>query len=540
MSRVAARVARSGRAAAGAARILCGAVVLILAGCASTPLPPVDGIATHAIKADASSVLGQALEEAKLPAGMSGFRPIAEGQYDLDARITLINNAKVSVDYQTYLLTDDTTGRLVLRSLRDAAARGVRVRLLVDDFYTKGEDPLFLGLAAYPNAEVRLFNPFLSGRDTSLGRYLALAGDFKRLNHRMHNKMMTVDGVMAVAGGRNTADEYFFRNGTANFIDFDLLITGDLVNHLGELFDMYWNSDEVIPVAVAAHSDQSKAALRQTFDALVSAEHAPPVVVPSGPDLFKQLPFSETLATHHMQWIAAPATAHADSPLKASMTLADSPAAEDTVRRRAMALLPQAHSEVIMFSPYFIPGDEGIAEFKQLRERGVQIKVITNSLPTSDEPLVNVGYEYYRTPLLQMGAQVYELSSSRLERIPFMQRALRRSKGQLHAKMGFMDREVVLIGSMNMDPRSAKINTELGMAVHSPALAHMILDVYQVDHLEGTYQVTLKADGVTPEWTSIGADGKPNSVPSDEEPDSNWWERLQLKVQHFIVGDDLL
>jgi putative cardiolipin synthase len=121
-----------------------------------------------------------------------------------------------------------------------------------------------------------------------------------------------------------------------------------------------------------------------------------------------------------------------------------------------------------------------------------------------------------------------------------MQRALRRSKGQLHAKMGFIDREFVLIGSMNMDPRSAKINTELGISVHSPELARMILEVYQVDHLEGTYQVTLKADGVTPQWTSIGPDGKPNSAPFDDEPDSNWWERLQLKMQHFIVGDDLL
>ncbi len=534
------QVSSTARAMAAALRIGCCAIVLVLAGCASTPLPPVDGVASHALKTDSSSVLGQALEEARLPAGMSGFRPLAEGQYDLDARITLINQARVSIDYQTYLLTDDSTGRLILRSLRDAAMRGVRVRLLVDDFYTKGEDALFLGLAAYPNVEVRLFNPFLSGRDTSLGRYLALAGDFRRLNHRMHNKMMTVDGVMAVAGGRNTADEYFFRNGTANFIDFDLLITGDLVNHLGELFDMYWNSEQVIPVAVAARTSQTPVALRQAFDALVAPENAPPVVVPSGPDLFKQLPFSQTLATHQMQWIAAPATAHADSPLKASLSLADSAAAEDTVRRRAMALLPSAHHEIIMFSPYFIPGDEGLAEFKQLRQHGVEIKVITNSLPTSDEPLVNVGYEYYRTPLLQMGAQVYELSSSRLEHIPFMQRALRSSKGQLHAKMGFIDREFVLIGSMNMDPRSAKINTELGMSVHSPDLARMILSVYQVDHLEGTYQVTLKADGVTPQWTSIGADGRPNGAPFDDEPDSNWWERLQLKVQHFIVGDDLL
>jgi putative cardiolipin synthase len=530
------RLARLGRYVG-----LLGALVTAahLAGCASTTLPVVSSTPSHTLKADSDSTLGRAAEEAHLPPGMSGFRPMAQGLIDLDARLTLIANAQISIDYQTYLLTDDRTGRLILRSLRDAAARGVRVRVLVDDFYAKGEDPLFLGLSAYPNAEVRLFNPFLSGRDNGLARNVTLASDFKRLNHRMHNKMMVVDGVMAVAGGRNTADEYFFRNETANFIDFDLLITGDLVNHLGELFDMYWNSQQVLPVTAVAHSDQSPEDTRRIFDGLVSAANAPAPEVPPDPDLFHMQPVSVLLPEHQMQWLVAPATAHADSPLKASLTLADTPEAEDTVRRRAMALLPQTKRELIMFSPYFIPGDAGIEEFKALRAQGVDIKVITNSLPTSDEPLVNVGYEHYRLPLLQMGAEVYELSSTRLTHLDFMRHALNRSKGQLHAKMGFMDREVVLIGSMNMDPRSAKINTELGISVHSPELAKMILDVYQVDHLEGTYQVTLAADGKTIEWTTIGPGGVRGAT-QDEEPDSDIWQRMELDIQHFFVGDDLL
>lgn len=506
-----------------------------LAGCA-TALPQVERVPTKSLKADPSSVLGAAAHDAMLAPGLSGFRPMPQGAIALDARLALIENAQVSVDLQTYLLGNDATGRLILRSLRDAALRGVRVRLLLDDFYTSGMDRLLLGLQAYPNVEIRLFNPFVSGRNGSLPRMVAFAGSFERLNHRMHNKLLTADAVMAIAGGRNTADEYFFRGAQSNFVDFDLLITGELVNHLGELFDMYWNSEQVFPIVSVAKTSATKEDLRRAFDASVGGPDTPRPPLPE-PDLYGKAPVSVTLAQHQMEFVAALASAHADSPLKASPTQSGSEEASDTVRRRAMALLPTTKSELIMFSPYFIPGEPGLEEFRALRERGVRIRIITNSLPTNDEPLVSVGYAAYRVPLLQMGAELFELSSTRLGHIPFMQRVLGQSKGQLHAKMGFIDREVVLIGSMNMDPRSANLNTELGVLVRSPELAKMILDVYKIDHLEGVYQVKLKPDGKTVTWSYQGADGEETV---DQEPDLDTWARVRLYFQYLFVSDELL
>ncbi len=176
-------------------------------------------------------------------------------------------------------------------------------------------------------------------------------------------------------------------------------------------------------------------------------------------------------------------------------------------------------------------------QFRELRERGVAIRVITNALPTNDEPLVGVGYAAYRVPLLQSGAQIYELSSERLGRVPFMHKVLGQSKGQLHAKMGFIDRELVLVGSMNMDPRSANLNTELGILVHSPELAKMIMDVYQIHRKEGVYEVKLKPDGTTLTWVSEDEDG---IKVVDEEPNSDAWQRFGLFFQRLFVSDELL
>ena len=183
------------------------------------------------------------------------------GAYSLDARIQLARRAKHSLDVQYYLIQNDATGRLLLRNLRDAALRGVRVRLLVDDLYTSGGDPLFIGLTAFPNVEVRLFNPFCCGRDSLLAKYTASLADFGRLNHRMHNKLFIADGAIVVAGGRNIADEYFMRSMTDNFVDMDAFIVGAVVPQLARIFDTYWNSPQVYPAqSDHPHRPRSRAA----------------------------------------------------------------------------------------------------------------------------------------------------------------------------------------------------------------------------------------------------------------------------------------
>jgi putative cardiolipin synthase len=183
-----------------------------------------------------------------IPSEASAAWPLPQAAFALDARLTAVAHATRSIDVQTYLLADDGIGRLMLHELARAASRGVRVRLLLDDLYTVDLDPLVLGLAAYPNVEVRIFNPFVTGRTSSVGRLLALAGDFRRLDHRMHNKLIVADGQLTIVGGRNLADEYFLRGKTGNFFDIDLLLIGSVVASLSASFDLYWNSDEAYDI----------------------------------------------------------------------------------------------------------------------------------------------------------------------------------------------------------------------------------------------------------------------------------------------------
>src|SRR5438093_13730863 len=191
------------------------------------------------------------------------------GVYALDTRIQLARRARHSLDRQYYLIQNDATGRLLLRNVRDAALRGVRVRLLVDDLYTSGGDPLFIGISAFPNVEVRLFNPFCCGRESLLNKYTASLADFGRLNHRMHNKLFIADGAMVVAGGRNIADEYFMRSASENFVDMDAFVVGAVVRELTAIFDTYWNSPQVYPVEAILGPSTDRAELQKSFDSLV-------------------------------------------------------------------------------------------------------------------------------------------------------------------------------------------------------------------------------------------------------------------------------
>ena len=203
----------------------------LLPGCAGV-LPKVERVPSTTLLSAPDAPLAAAAREANIPPGESGVWPLLQASYALGARLAMIENARASLDLQYYLIADGSTGRPLLRALCDAAARGVRVRLLVDDLYTAEIDRLLLGLAATTNVEVRLFNPFVTERGSSTRRLLALALDFKRLNHRMHNKLFVADGAMAIVGGRNLADEYFLRGTQSNFIDFDVMLTGSVVAEL--------------------------------------------------------------------------------------------------------------------------------------------------------------------------------------------------------------------------------------------------------------------------------------------------------------------
>src|SRR6266576_4801369 len=242
-------------------------VALLLSACGTLPTQ-VDRPFAPAQQAAADNPLVRIAHDSSPAPTLTGFRLLPDGFYSLDARIQLVRRARDSIDVQYYLIQDDRTGRLLMRNLRDAALRGVRVRLLVDDLYTAGGDPMFRGLAAFPNVEVRLFNPFCCARQSTSGKYIASIFDIRRLNHRMHNKLFIADGVAAVMGGRNIADEYFTRSATSNFVDVDVFVVGPVVRQLASIFDVYWNSPLAYPVEAILGEATDRKEARRNFDHL--------------------------------------------------------------------------------------------------------------------------------------------------------------------------------------------------------------------------------------------------------------------------------
>lgn len=519
--------------------------VLLLSGCASLPPPDTQRAESRAIAAPADAPLPMLARELAIPDRLSAVRPMPLPQDALAARVAMMAQARTSIDLQTYHLADDSIGRLMLRGLRDAAARGVRVRLLLDDFYTAGMDDLLLGLAAHPNVELRLFNPFASTRGWPLGRLLQLAGDFSRLNHRMHNKLFVVDGAFGIAGGRNLADDYFVRSKHGNFIDFDLLLAGAIVPQLAAHFDTYWNSERVWPIHAVARSRLEGEELRAYFDLATapsivqepvgaplprtSSSHADPL----SPEALR--PPREAPQRGHLGFFIAPAVTHADPPVKRR----GDPDAPDrnTVAAQLLDILDHARQEVLMVSPYFVPGRVGMDGIRRLRERGVAVGLVTNATGSSDEPIVSLGYERHRIEMLRLGVRLYEVSSAQLKRDETLRTVLGSSTGRLHAKMGFIDRRLFLAGSLNLDARSALINTEIGVGVESPALVKALLDFYRLESSTGVYELKLQADGHGIRWVGL-RDGR--EVSEDTEPEYDTWLRFKLWLWSLVVSEELL
>jgi putative cardiolipin synthase len=474
-----------------------------------------------------------AIAKASTPPGdLSGFRLLPLGPYALDARLQLIQRARHSLDVQYYVIEDDATGRLLLRSLRDAAARGVRVRLLVDDLFTSHTDAMLRALAEHPNLEVRLFNPFCCLRGSTLGRFAGSLGDIYRVNHRMHNKLLIADGLFAVAGGRNIADEYFMLNMSSNFVDMDAFIMGAVILQLQQIFDQYWNSDVVYPVQALVPAAVPPAQAAAEFERISTVEHAPPELPPV--DALGYGPISEDLEAGRVGLIWAPARAFSDPPNKRD-TMSPEEAREMSVSKEVRMKIWSAESDLVITSPYLIPGPMGITAFQALGQRKVRTVVLTNSLAATDEPLVHTGYARYRPQLLAYGVDLYEISPERTRRTKRLG-MFGSSFGRLHAKTAVVDSRTVFIGSMNLDPRSDTQNTELGIFVDSPALAKELLRIINISKLQSAYRVRLDDHGNL-QWLSMDED---NERVLTEEPETTLWLRLHNMLVSPFVPEQLL
>jgi putative cardiolipin synthase len=467
---------------------------------------------------------------------LTGVRLLPYGAFSLDARIQLARRATRSLDVQYYVFENDATGRLLLREMQLAADRGVRVRLLLDDLFTGRTDELLRGLASFPNAEVHLFNPFCCARKAGLaGRYAASLFDFGRLNHRMHNKLFIADGVMAVMGGRNIADEYFQLNEAQNFIDMDAFVVGDVVRQFEAIFDRYWNSEVVYAIDQIGEPLGDRAARRAKFIDTLAALPMKSDLQPQSTDVLGYGPIGEDLDSGQlgMEWARARAFADPPEKLRSASTQV---AFETSVTNAVMMNVWQAKQELVLTSPYLIPGEKGVANFRALQNNKVKVTVMTNSLAATDEPLVHNSYARYRPGLLDAGVDLYELSPTRVQRTSRLG-MFDRSIGRLHAKTAVIDRQQVFIGSMNLDPRSANANTELGMFVDSPRLARELIRVVNISKLDGAYRVRRDEKTQALQWLTSDGD---KEIILLAEPESTFWGRVKNSFFGFFVPEQLL
>ncbi|MEO8922874.1 MAG: phospholipase D family protein [Caldimonas sp.] len=516
--------------------IALAAFALGLAGCGTLPAN-VGRTDTSALPPNPDSPLVK-MSERSLPApDQTGVRLLPLGAFSLDTRIQLAQRASSSLDVQYYQFEPDSTGRLLMTALRDAALRGVRVRLLVDDLYTTQSDPFLRGLASFPNFEVRLFNPFCCARSSGVaGRYAASIFDFGRLNHRMHNKMFLADDVMAVVGGRNIADEYFLRSAESNFVDMDAFVMGAVVNDMSKIFDRYWNSEVVYPINDIGEPLGDMLVRQKAFDAALASLPPSPPADPPTVDVLGYGPLSEDFDAGQvgLQW--GKARAFADPPEK---LLSKTPkiAFETSVTNDVMMQVWQAKSDLVLTSPYMIPGDMGMQSIRNLEKEHVKVTVITNSLAATDEPLVHNGYARYRPAMLEAGVNLYELSPTRTQTTKRLG-MFGKSLGRLHAKTAVIDKRIVFIGSMNLDPRSASTNTEFGMFIDSRALAKELLRVVNIAKLESAYEVRFAPKSTTQlQWLTIQDD---KETILTVEPESSFWMRVENMMFGWFVSDQLL
>ncbi|HEX3848902.1 MAG TPA: phospholipase D family protein [Steroidobacteraceae bacterium] len=505
------------------------AIVLLTAGCATLPRH-VQKPRSEALTNPESTTLGRLVAAEEGNRNLSGVHLVASGEEALADLIGLADHAERTLDVQYYIFQQDDSARILLHHLRLAADRGVRVRLLIDDLNTAGEDRRFLTLGERANIEVRLFNPFPSARFATWTRFLASASDIRRINHRMHNKLFVADNSMAITGGRNIGDQYFTRDSHSNFIDLDVVAAGPIVPQLSRSFDAFWNSKYAYPIASLASGKSGAEAAGGADEKGADASGAPltdPEFSPAEAWLVRGLEARNVPLT----W--APATVLVDKPAK--MASDTEPDQEVTIANSLSALMRTAAQELIVISPYFIPGKEGVELMRELVEKGVHVRILTNSLASTDSPLVDTGYARYRVPLLEAGVELSEvrpkLGQKRVRFHPF-----RSSHASLHAKAIVIDQRTVFIGSMNMDGRSARFNSELGLVMRSAEIAHQVTGLLDDLSADGSYRLKL-TDHHRVEWIS-GEAGSQRDWLTD--PETTRLQRFTLKLLAPFAPEELL
>ena len=509
------------------ARWLVPLLASLLAGCAG--LPSLEGREeSFALKDTSGTRLAGAVAPlvAEHP-GKSGIHALALATDAFAARMLLARAAERSIDVQYYIWHPDQSGGLILGELWDAARRGVRVRLLIDDQNTAGEDDILAALGAEPRFEVRIYNPFA----TRTGRLVNYLYDFERVNRRMHNKSFTVDGQVAIVGGRNIGNEYFGAGTEVPFKDLDVIAIGPAARDVEDEFDRYWNSASAYPARILlGPPPPDGAALIEGRAAAARADPESRAYV----EAVRDTPLVAALLDRRLALDWAETELVSDDPAK---TL-------DATTRRDALLLSELVSGVArprrsfdIISPYFVPGEKGSEVLEKLVREGVRVRVLTNSLAATDVGVVHSGYSKRRCGLARNGVKLFEMKPDVEDRETQQRKKKGASAARLHAKTFQVDDELVFAGSFNFDPRSALLNTEMGLVIRSPVLARRLSESFETEVVRNAYEVRALEGDACIEWIEHTAAG---DVRHEAEPETGWLRRAWVEFLTLLPIDWLL
>jgi len=530
-------------------------VSLWITGCASLP-SEVDRPVSTALANPSETRLGALVAARAAKAGTrndSGFALVGDAELAFSSRMTLIKAAQKTLDIQYYaIFADDTTERM-FEALREAAGRGVRIRILLDDFNTSGKNAQVLKLAFEKNFELRLFNPLPGGRGSMVMRILSNLKDAARMQRRMHNKIFVADNAVAITGGRNLGETYFGQSPGTNFVDIDVLAAGRIARDLSASFDQYWNNPLAYPVQSLMTAEEIERLKPQPAganpgklnleDPATLAATTQAAVAASNASAASSLPDSADLRL--LTWTWAPSVLLVDKPSKIAADADTVGESQDTTVDGLLQLMSQAKGNLLIVSPYFVPGERMMNQFSDLRRRGVRVRVLTNSLASNDAPAAHVGYARYRKALLDMGIELYEMRAEQEGSFSsFGSSALSGgstggstsgSRASLHSKVVVMDDRLLVVGSMNLDLRSQLQNSEVAIVIRSRAISAEATRLIEPTLANGAYRVELQ-DGQLLWRAPQGSQLKDSLV----EPDASWGLKLMLKLIGPFAPDEML
>lgn len=502
-------------------------VVFLAGGCASLP-PNVGNPVTYSLKDTSDTKLAKQYRKAKKGhSDESGFFLLGNGLDAFTARAVLANQAERSIDAQYYMIHNDMVGALFTDQLLKAADRGIRVRLLIDDMDLKGRDNGLSTLASHPQIDLRVFNPFIRGSF----RASQFITHFGKVTRRMHNKSFTVDNMVTVVGGRNIGNEYFEADPALYFADLDLLAVGPVVQEVSTSFDVYWNSEFSYPIELLRPDLVEKVNLEEGREWLADYLSQDSV------SQYRQSLFNANLAkrlraeeTGGLIW--GEAIALYDKPTKIASYEEDE---ADTLTHQMKPFFRSLQKELIIFSPYFVPGKKATEYLSDLSKKGMRIRILTNSLSSTDVSIVHAGYAKYRKPLLRSGVELYEMSKVLSKEARKQKKgSYGSSQASLHAKSFVLDREKVFIGSLNFDPRSVTENTEVGIMLRSVEVADDMARAFDAIVEEAAFRLELRKDSEG--FEHIYWHGWENGEQRiwTLEPHTSFWTRLSVLFMSLL------